>query len=120
MATDTGSAKPGAGGGGGAGSGGNAGSGKGKHRGADKGSSGGAVGDSGGGGGVAQAAGEVGAGKGGEGGEGSVAYRWHVDSLLSGMDMDVVPLMEEGLGEIFYAGRLLYKKRLKGKREKRK
>lgn len=28
-----------------------------------------------------------------------MVYRWHVDSLMSGMDMDVVPLMEEGVGE---------------------
>lgn len=46
---------------------------------------------------------EGGAGEGGGGAAGGeeehVVYRWHVDSLMGGMDMDLLPVMEEGLGE---------------------
>lgn len=39
-----------------------------------------------------------GAGEGSEEDE-DVVFRWHVDSLMNGGDMDMVPLMEEGFGE---------------------
>lgn len=66
-----------------------------------------------GGGGASKASGFRGSGRKGDGSEGgskgagaeNVAYRWHVDSLLSGIkDMDLVPLMEEGIGEREMAG----------------
>lgn len=50
------------------------------------------------------AGGSVGGGSAGgdnpaDGEDGRVVYRWHVDSLMSGVDMDVLPVMEEGIGE---------------------
>lgn len=39
-----------------------------------------------------------------QGGGDRTVYRWHVDSLMAGQkDMDVVPLMEEGVGKTFFA-----------------
>lgn len=43
------------------------------------------------------AAGEGAAGEGGDNAD--VVYRWHVDNLLGGMDMDLFPVVEAGVGE---------------------
>lgn len=41
-----------------------------------------------------------------QGSEDGTVYRWHVDSLMGGRkDMDVVPLMQEGVGKLGFQHR---------------
>lgn len=61
--------------------------------------SGGGVGAGMGGGGGGGGGGSTGGDNPADGEDGRVVYRWHVDSLMSGVDMDVLPVMEEGIGE---------------------
>lgn len=53
-----------------------------------------------GGGAGGAGAGDEGNNDGGEDGDEGVVYRWHVDSLMGGVGMDVLPVMEEGMGEV--------------------